>query len=139
MKKVIKPSPVMLIIFAIASVICIAISIAGFIDTHTSSPEIICCDVFIIGVFIFYLIKFLSREKVEFDDESFTVDGTAYEFSDISKVYAEPTQVVRGITTLKFDVYVQKECIFSFTKNESGAKEFIDLMEKHGVKIKVYE
>ena len=139
MKKAIKPSPVMLLIFCIVSVICIAISIAGFIDTHTSSPEIICCDVLVIGAFIFYLIKFLSREKVEFDEEEFTVDGTVYGFSNISKVYAEPTQVVRGITTLKFDVYVKKECIFSFTKNESGAKEFISLMEKHGVKIKVYE
>ena len=129
----------MLLIFCIVSVICIAISIAGFIDTHTSSPEIICCDVLVIGAFIFYLIKFLSREKVEFDEEEFTVDGTVYGFSNISKVYAEPTQVVRGITTLKFDVYVKKECIFSFTKNESGAKEFISLMEKHGVKIKVYE
>ena len=137
MKKVIKPSPVMLIIFCIVSVICIAISIAGFIDTHTSSPEIICCDALVIGAFIFYLIKFLSREKVEFDEEEFTVDGTVYGFSNISKVYAEPTQVVRGITTLKFDVYVKKECIFSFTKNESGAKEFISLMEKHGVSVSI--
>lgn len=129
----------MMIIFGVLAVLCVGISVAEFVDTYGTSAGTMCMDALVIGVFIYYLIKFLSREKVEFDEEEFTVDGTAYGFSDISKVYAEPTQVIRGVTTLKFDVYVKKECIFSFTKNESGAKEFISLMEKHGVKIKVYE
>ena len=139
MKKRIRPSPVMVIIFGLVSVICVVLSVVELIETYGTSAETMCMDALVIGAFIYYLIKFLFREKVEFDEEEFTVDGTAYGFSDISKVYAEPTQVIRGVTTLKFDIYVKKEYIFSFTKNESGAKEFIGLMEKHGVKIKIYE
>lgn len=139
MKKEIKPSPLMMIIFGVLAVLCVGISVAEFVDTYGTSAGTMCMDALVIGVFIYYLINFLSREKVEFDEEEFTVDGTAYGFDEITDVTVDSEQVLRSWSTLRLKIYVGEDEVCTFTKDDKGAKEFISLMEKHGVKIKLYE
>lgn len=129
----------MMIIFGVLAVLCVGISFAEFVDTYGTSAGTIALDLLVIGVFIYYLIKFLSREKVEFDEEEFTVDGTAYGFDEITDVTVDSEQVLRSWSTLRLKIYVGEDEVCTFTKDDKGAKEFISLMEKHGVKIKVYE
>ncbi|MBE6772743.1 MAG: hypothetical protein E7544_00820 [Ruminococcaceae bacterium] len=139
MKKEIKPSPLMMIIFGVLAVLCVGISFAELVDTYGTSAGTMCMDALVIGVFIYYLIKFLSREKVEFDEEEFTVDGTAYGFDAITDVTVDSEQILRSWSTLRLKIYVGEDEVCTFTKDDKGAKEFIALMEKHGVKIKIYE
>ncbi|MBQ7004990.1 MAG: hypothetical protein IJN68_01010 [Clostridia bacterium] len=139
MKKEIKPSPLMMIIFGVLAVLCVGISVAEFVDTYGTSAGTMCMDALVIGVFIYYLIKFCSFEKIGFDENSFSVGEKTYGFDEITDVTVDSEQILRSWSTLRLKIYVGEDEVCTFTKDDKGAKEFIALMEKHGVKIKVYE
>lgn len=137
MKKVIKPSPVMVIIFGGIAIVCIGISIAEFIDTYSTSAATICLDALAAIAFGIYLVRYCSQVKIEFDENTFTVGEKSYGFDEISKVTVDSEQILRSWSTLRVKIYIGEDEICTFTKDDKGAKEFIDLMEKHGVKIKL--
>lgn len=136
-KKTIKPSPIMLIL----SSVILLLAAAGFIVELTQLGEIsskgILISIVAVVLFGYSAVNFFTREKVEFDKNTFTVDGVQYEFSDISNADASAVQVLRGYSTLEIEIYVKGEYLFDFRKNESGAKEFIAAMKRHGVVINI--
>lgn len=147
MKKVIKPSPYFMILFGIMA------AIAGFsiaVDVTTggtpSTKEYMCCAGASI-CFIFFLFKYIFRERIYFDEDTFTVRGKTYRFSEITKA-----AIVNKSSNFLFDVLTKGwgrysvtgitvdakgERVMSFNKEDPGAEEFIALMKKHRIKFTV--
>lgn len=148
MKKVIKPSPVMLLIYAIITGVLAFIVIID-IDGGEGYAMVLPCIAS--GVmFIFYLLRYILRGRVYFDDDTFTVYGKTYNFSQISRAVTgyEIVGVLprlfsrrRRLFSLhredKIEIYVKGEYVFSFTFDEPGAKEFAAMLKKHRVKFRI--
>lgn len=137
MKKTVKPTPYAVILFGALAVICVIISIAEFADTLMTSAATIALDFLVIGVFIFFLIKFCYQEKIDFDEVSFTVGGKTYSFDEITKVTVNNEQVLRSVSTLRIKLYIGEDEICSFTKDDKGGKEFINTMKEQGVTVSI--
>lgn len=60
-----------------------------------------------------------------------------YGFNEITNVTVSTEQVLRCSSTLRLKIYIGENEVCSFTKDDKGAKEFIDLMEKHGVSVSI--
>ena len=139
MKKVIKPSPLLVILFGIATAICLILTVIEFIKKSEFVFSELLMDLVVIGFLVYFIMKYRKQDKIHFDENTFTVGGKNYLFTDITKVTVDSERVTRSFSTLRLEVYAGENMICTFTKDDEGAKEFISLMEKHGVKIKVYE
>ncbi|MBQ6601269.1 MAG: hypothetical protein IIX36_06465 [Clostridia bacterium] len=136
-KKVVKPSPVAVIFFGAAVVFCIVISVAEFADTFSTSAGTIALDFLVIGAFIYFLLKYLSQEKIEFDDNSFTVSGKSYSYDEITDVTVNNEYVLRSYSTLRIKVFIAEEAVCSFTKDDNGGKAFIAVLKEHGATVSI--
>lgn len=148
MKKVIKPSPVELLIFGVVTAVITFIIVS---DTTTGGkPEIndyLYCAGSVI-CFIFFLLRYIFRGRIYFDEDTFTVRGKTYRFVDITRAVLgrERSRILLDIISKgwgRFSVqcitiYVKGQRVTSFTKDEPGSKEFIDLMKKHRIKFTVH-
>lgn len=156
MKKVIKPSPINLLIFGIVAVV---VAIIICIDTATggtpADEEYLLCVGSVI-CFVFFLVKYILRGKVYFDDDTFTVHGKTYKFSQISDAVIRNKRTNFAINVLfsilfklrrfhhfgsytkKIEIYVKNEYVMSFTEDEPGANEFIALLKRHRKKFTVH-
>lgn len=139
MKKTIRPSPLLLIITGFATVLGVVAAVIEISSSGSLGSEGVITGIIVVGAFVWQLVKFLSRSKVEFDESTFTVDGTEYRYSDITKAEADSVQVIRGFSTLRIDVYIDNEFTFDFQKNENGAEDFIACMKKHGIIVTVID
>lgn len=137
MKKTVKPTSWQVILFGALAVVCIGISVAEFFDTLGTSAATLCLDALAIGVFVYQLIKYCSREKIDFDEASFTVGGKTYGFDEITKVTVNNEQVLRSVSTLRIRLYIDEDEIASFTKDDKGGKDFIAVMKKQGVSVSI--
>ena len=137
MKKTVKPSPVTVIVCGVAAVLGVGAAIGELVSTGSSSAPSIALNAIVIGAFIFFLLKFLSQSKIYFDEKAFTVDGTNYRFGEITNVTVDSEQVLRNVSTLRITLYKGEDEICSFTKNDSGGKEFIAVMKKHGITVSI--
>ena len=137
MKKVIKPSPVMVIIFGIVAVVCVVISVAEFADTYSTSAATICLDALAAIAFGIYLVRYCSQDKIEFDEVSFTVGEKSYGFDEITNVTVSTEQILRSSSTLRLKIYIGEDEVCSFTKDDDGGKDFIAEMKKHGVTVSI--
>jgi len=137
MKKCIKPSPWAVILFGVVAAICIIGFIIEMI-TEASLPITNLLLFFLItGVFVFYLLKFLSQEKIYFDDNTFTVGGKTYGFDEITDITVDNEYVIRSVSTLRIRLFVNGEEVCHFAKDDSCGKDFINLMKKHGVTVSI--
>lgn len=137
MKKTVKPASWQVIVCGVAAVLGIGEAIAELVSTGGSSAPSIALNAIVIGAFIFFLLKFLSQSKIYFDEKAFTVDGTNYRFGEITNVTVKDEQIIRGVSTLRLTLYKGEDEICSFTKNDSGGKEFIAVLKKHGVSVSI--
>ena len=137
MKKTVRPSPVAVLFFGFFTVICTAGTVAMIIEEGSFPAEIAFPLLLLAAVFVFYLLKYLAQSKIYFDESSFSVDGEAYGFDEITDVTVDSEQVLRGMSTLRITLYKGDEEICDFTKGDSGAKEFIAVLKKHGVKVSI--
>lgn len=137
MKKTVKPTPYVVILFGALAVLCIGISVAEFFDAFGTSAATLCLDALAIGVFVYQLIKYCSQEKINFDDVSFSVGGKTYSFDEITNVTVNSEQVLRSVSTLRIKLYIGEEEICSFTKDDKGGKEFINTMKEQGVTVSI--
>lgn len=137
MKKCVRPSPYAVILFGVVTAICII----GFVIEMITEASLPITNVLLFflmtGVFVFYLLKFLSQEKIYFDESTFTVGGKSYGFDEITDVTVDSEQVLRNMSTLRITLYIGEEEICDFTKSDSGAKEFIAFMQRRGVSISI--
>lgn len=137
MKNIVKPSPITVIVCGVAAVLGIGTAIAEFLSTGSNSAPAMALNAILIGAFIFFFLKFRSQSKIYFDESSFTVDGTDYRYGEITNITVKSEQILRGISTLRVTLFKGEEEICSFTKNDSGGKEFIAVMKKHGVSVSI--
>ncbi len=137
MKKTVKPSPWVMIFFGVAAVLCVGISIADLIKNSSFLLSHAAGDFLVVAVFVYQAFKYFSQEKICYDENSFTVDGVTYSFSDITDVTVDSEQILRNVSTLRITVCIYDEEICSFAKNDKGAKEFIEVMKKHEVAISI--
>ena len=137
MKKTVKPASWQVIVCGVAAVLGIGEAIAELVSTGGSSAPSIALNAIVIGAFIFFLLKFLSQSKIYFDEKAFTVDGTNYRFGEITNVTVKDEQIIRGVSTLRVTLYKGEDEICSFTKNDSGGKEFIAVLKKYGVSVSI--
>lgn len=143
MKKTLKPSHAPILVVGTVLLIAVFVTV---VDTATGGgneiSEIFACS--IIGLyFIYYLIKFLSGKRIEFDSDSFTVKNKTYRFSEISeakithKRVLRPSRRLRFRTVMRIQLYVRDECVLSFTDDEDGYKDFVAMLKKHRVKFNI--
>lgn len=137
MKKTVRPSPVAVLLFGFFTVICTAGAVAAAIDGGSFPAEIMFPLLILAGVFVFYLLKYLAQSKIEFDEDSFTVDGKTYSYDEITEVTVDSEQVLRNMSTLRITLYIGEEKICDFTKSDSGAKQFIALLQRHGASVSI--
>ena len=137
MKKTVKAMPVTAVISGIAAVICIVASIASLIEEASMGFENILITMLALGAFVFFLFKYLSQSKIEFDENTFTVDGKTYSFDEITDVTVDSEQVLRNVSTLRVKIFIGEDEICSFTKDDNGGEEFIAVMKKRGVKVSI--
>lgn len=147
MEKVIKPSPVMMLAFGLVAavtggIIALDVKTGG---TPEDNLVLVCIGASI--CFIVYLIIFIFKKRIKFDFDTFTVRGNTYRFSQISDVvigyrlsvnphYRRRTlRIISREQTIR--VYVHGESVFSFTKDDIGADDFIALLKKHRIKFTV--
>lgn len=147
MEKVIKPSPVMMLAFGLVAAVTggiIALD-AGTGGTPEDNLVLVCIGASI--CFIVYLIIFIFKKRIKFDFDTFTVRGNTYRFSQISDVVigyrlsVNPHYRRRRLRIISREqtirVYVHGESVFSFTKDDIGADDFIALLKKHRIKFTV--
>lgn len=141
MKKTIKPSPVMLMLFGIVLVVTAFVMI---VDVKTGGTpemkEILVCIGSALGL-IFYLAECILRGKVHFDEDTFTVRGKTYNFSQISDAVIGSTSIFfvryKFGSTQKIKIYVKGDYVFSFNKDDPGSEDFIAMLKKHRIKFTV--
>lgn len=136
MKRV-RPTPIAVIFFGLINVICIGMVIKLITEQGSDFGAVVFPVLLLVGIFVFYLFKYLGQSKIEFDESSFIVDGETYNYNEITNAVVDSKQILRGIPTLKITLCKHGEEICDFTKNDSGAKEFIYIIKKHGVSINI--
>lgn len=137
MKKTVKPSPWVVILFGIMALFCLVWTFSGFITGNTTVfPEIL-IDLLIVGVFVWFLLKYLSQEKILYDENSFTVGEKTYSYSDITNVTVDSEQIMRNASTLRIKVYIGEEEICSFTKDDKNGKDFVAVLKNNDVTVNI--
>jgi hypothetical protein len=137
MKKTVKPSPWMSVLFGIMALFCLALTFSGFITGDTAVfPEIL-IDILVVGAFVWIFLKYLSQEKIVYDENSFTVGERTYSYEDITNVTVDAEQVIRSITSLRISVYTGEGKICTFTKNDKGGKDFIAVLKNNDVAVNI--
>lgn len=137
MKKTVKPSPVTLIVSAIILALYLVAVVVSLRESVTISFSDGLLGFFVVFVFGYSIFRFLFADRIEFDENTFTVDESAYYYSDITDVRVNSEEVARHYSTLRINVYIGEEEVCSFTKNDKGAKEFIECLKKHGVAVSI--
>ncbi len=137
MKKAVKPSPWVVILFGIMAVLCFALTISGFITGYTSVLSEILIDLLVAGVFIWVLLKYLSQKKIFYDENSFTVGEKTYSYEAITHVTVDAEQIIRNVSTLRINIYIGEEEICSFTKDDKGGKDFIAVLKNNDVTVNI--
>ncbi len=137
MKKTVKPSPFTAIFFGVAAGLCLIISVIGFIKYTDFSIMNVILNLLMGGVFVYYLLKYLSQEKILYDENSFAVGEKTYSYSDITNVTVDSEQIIRNVSTLRINVYIGEEEICSFTKDDKGGKDFIVMLKNNAVTVNI--
>lgn len=137
MKKTVKPSPVTVIVCGVAAVLGVGTAIGELVSVGSSSAASMALNIILIVAFVFFFLKYKSQSKIYFDENTFTVDGRDYSFGEITDVTVDSEQILRSVSTLRLTLYTGEEEICSFTKSDSGAKDFIALMKKHAVELSI--
>lgn len=137
MKKTVKPSPIAVIFFGTVAAICLIGFIAELVKDGYLSVANVLLLLLIGGVFVYYLLKYLSQEKIYFDENTFTVGDKTYGFDEITNVTVDNEQVLRNISTLRIRVFVNEEEVCHFAKDDRGGKEFIAVLKKQGVSVSI--
>ncbi len=137
MKKTVKPSPFTAIFFGVAAGLCLIISVADFIKYTEFSIMSVILNLLVGGVFVYYLLKYLSQERISYDENSFTVGEKTYNYGDITNVTVDSEQLIRNISTLRIKVYIEEEEICSFTKDDKGGKDFIAVLKSNDVTVNI--
>lgn len=137
MKKTVKPSPFAVLLFGTLNVICAGLLIKLITEEGSDFGMVAFPVLLLVGVFVFYLFRYLGQSRIEFDESTFTVDGETYSYKEITDVTVDSEQVLRRMSTLRITLYKGEEEICDFTKNDIGAKEFIAVMKKHRVSISI--
>lgn len=137
MKKTVKPSPWVVILFGIMALFCLVLTISGFITGNTTVfPEIL-IDLVVAGAFVWLLLKYLSQEKIVYDENSFTVGKKTYGYEDITNVTVDSEQIIRSVSTLRIKVYIGEEEICSFTKDDKNGKDFVAVLKNNDVTVNI--
>ena len=137
MKKTVKPSPWVVILFGIMALFCLVLTFSGFITGNTTVfPEIL-IDLVVVGAFVWLLLKYLSQEKIFYDENSFTVGEKTYRYEDITNVTVDSEQIIRSVSTLRIKVYIGEEEICSFTKDDKNGKDFVAVLKNNDVTVNI--
>ena len=135
MKYKLKRSPTSLIIASVALILMLAICIFSEASLEDSFvPGIIFILVFV-GIIIYEAGR-IRGDKFFFDENSFSIDGEKYTYSQIDylQVYAVRSRYRR---TENIDIFINDEYVFGFNKNYENSSKFIDFAQNHNVKVKV--
>lgn len=135
MKYKLKRSPTSLIIASVALILMLAICIFSEASLEDSFvPGIIFILVFV-GIIIYETGR-IRGDKFFFDENSFSIDGEKYTYSQIDylQVYAVSSRYRR---TENIDIFINDEYVFGFNKNYENSGKFIDFAQNHNVKVKV--
>ena len=137
MKKPVKPSPILLILSAVVMAIAIIGAVISLKNSYGISASDGILGFLAIALTFFSVYNYITADRIEFDENFFTVDKNIYSYADITDVKADSEMVLRNISTLRIDVYVGDSLVCSFTKNGKGAKEFIECMKNRGVVVNI--
>ncbi len=137
MKKTVKPASWAVILFGALAVLCIITSIAEFISTGSTSAAAIALDALAFIGFGIFLTRYLGQEKIDFDENTFTVGDTTYGYDEITNVTVNNEHILRSVSTLRIKLYIGEDEVASFTKDDSGGKDFIAVMKKHGITVSI--
>ena len=137
MKKTVKPSPILLILSAVIMVISIIGAVISLKNSYGISASDGILGFLAIALTVFSVYNYITADRIEFDENFFTVDGNTYSYADISDVKVDSEMALRNVSTLRIDVYVGESLVCSFTKNGKGAKGFIECMKNQGVVVNI--
>lgn len=135
MKYKLNRSPTSLIIASVALILMLAICIFSEASLEDSFvPGIIFILVFV-GIIIYEAGR-IRGDKFFFDENSFSIDGEKYTYSQIDylQVYAVSSRYRR---TENIDIFINDEYVFGFNKNYENSGKFIEFAQNHNVKVKV--
>lgn len=137
MKKTVKPAPLKVGILGAGAAILLILTIVEVFREFDSVFILGLMDLLAVGIFVYELLKYLAQEKIEFDESSFTVGEKTYGYNEITNVTVNNEQVLRSVSTLRIKLYIGEDEVASFTKDDSGGKDFIAVMKKHGITVSV--
>jgi hypothetical protein len=135
MKYKLKRSPATLFIFSAIAVFIMLYSIYETSAVSTVSFSSVFALLVSAGIVVYEGIK-LKKESFFFDDDTFSIQGESYTYSQIDylEVYSPYT---RYFHTEKIDIYVDGKCVFRFNKGYDNSGKFLVFAQKHSVRIKV--
>ena len=137
MKKTVKPSPILLILSAVIMAISVVGAVISLKDSYGISASDGILGILAIALTVFSVYNYITADRIDFDETSFTVDKNTYSYADITNVKVDSEMVLRNVSTLRIEVYVGDSLVCSFTKNGKGAKEFIECMKNRGVVVNI--
>lgn len=135
--KTVKPSPFAVIFFGVVAGLCLVISVIDFIKYTEFSIKDVILNLLVSGVFVYCLLKYLSQQKIFYDENGFAVDEKNYNYEDITAVTVDSEQIMRSISTLRIQIYIGEQEICSFTKDDKGAKDFITMLKNNNVTVNI--
>ena len=137
MKKPVKPSPILLILSAVIMAISVVGAVISLKDSYGISASDGILGILAIAMTVFSVYSYVTADRIDFDETSFTVDKNTYSYADITDVKVDSEMVMRNVSTLRIDVYAGESLVCSFTKNSKGAKEFVECMKNQGVAVSI--
>lgn len=137
MKKTVKPLLWPTVFFGVAAGLCLIISVIDFIKYPDFSIMNVLLNLLVIGAFVCFLFKYLSQEKILYDENTFTVGEKTYNYVDITNVTVSSEQIIRNVSTLRINIYIGEEEICSFTKDDKGGKDFIAVLKNNAVTVNI--
>lgn len=135
MKYKLKRSPVTLFIFSAIAVFIMLYSIYETSTVNTVSFSSVFALLVSVGIVVYEAVR-LKGDCFFFDDDTFSIQGESYTYGQIDylEVYSSHT---RYFHTEKIDIYVDGKCVFGFNKGYENSGRFLELAQKHSVRIKV--
>jgi len=137
MKKTVKPSPWVAILFGIMAVVCIIDTVTDFINKPASVFPDVLIDMVVAAAFVWVLYKFFSQKKILYDEKGFTVGEKTYAYSEITDAKVDSEHIIRSASTLRIIIYIGEEAICSFTKDDKGGKDFIAVLKNNDVPVNI--
>ncbi len=136
MKKTVQPYTTPALILATIFAVAFLATLGGDPSSEASYVSYLQLVFCVICLVVALIIQIVGK-KIVFDENTFTVNSKTYNYTDITDVNVSCALVMRGLSSLRFDVYVGEERVAKFIKAQKNAETFVGYMKNHDVRIDI--